>query len=70
MKGQEYNPNIWNPGDEFAPTPLAEQFEDNNYLGFDYDTTIADFKINDFGYNPNSTRKAIYFSFMAFLKKL
>lgn len=58
LSGQAYNADIGNPGDEFAPTPYAKQFEDNNYLRLDYNTTIEDFKINVFGYNSNSTRKA------------
>ena len=58
LSGQAYNADIGNPGDEFSPTPYAKQFEDNNYLRLDYNTTIEDFKINVFGYNANSMRKA------------
>lgn len=58
LSGQAYNADIGNPGPKSKPTPEAKQFEDNNYLRLDYNTTIEDFKINVFGYNSNSMRKA------------
>ena len=58
LSGQAYNADIGNPGSKSAPTPIAKQFEDNNYLRLDYNTKIDDFNINVFGYNSNSMRKA------------
>ena len=58
LSGQAYNADIGNPGAKSDPSPIAKQFEDNNYLRLDYNTKIDDFNINVFGYNSNSMRKA------------
>jgi len=58
LSGQVYNADIGNPGSLSYPSETAKQFEDNNYLKLDYNTTVKDFDVSLTGYNANYTRKS------------
>lgn len=58
LSGQAYNADLGNPGSLTYPSQTAKQYEDNNYLKFDYNTKIEDFKVQVSGYNANYTRKS------------
>jgi outer membrane cobalamin receptor len=58
LSGQAYNADLGNPGSLTWASSTAKQYEDNNYLKFDYNLKTEDFYVNVTGYNANYTRKA------------